>query len=249
MVISVFGKDGSGKTTIATHLAKVLSDKNKFVGIVSLEMRYGSIQRSLGINISEDKSIINALTQSDIRNYATRYTDNIYVFSLSDTDDITKYDALQNIAKDENILLGFLKKLNESFDYVVVDLTEMVIDSLTYFMIKNSDKLINVFESRAEQISFAQSHNHILHSLTGENNIINVLNKHDEAIINKSTIKDICDFDITIDFNTDIIKDERQCKLNKYLLKQVNEITQLVENKNVNNNKKSNVFLKILGRR
>ena len=249
MVISVFGKDGSGKTTIATHLAKVLSDKNKFVGIVSLEMRYGSIQRSLGINISEDKSIINALTQSDIRNYATRYTDNIYVFSLSDTDDITKYDALQNIAKDENILLGFLKKLNESFDYVVVDLTEMVIDSLTYFMIKNSDKLVNIFESRAEGIAFEESHKHILHSLINKDNIINVLNKHDEAIINKSTIKDICDFDITIDFNTDIIKDERQCKLNKYLLKQVNEITQLVENKNVNNNKKSNVFSKILGRR
>lgn len=249
MLISVFGKNGSGKTTTAMHLAQAISEKNKFAAIVSLEMRYGSLQRSLNVKVNEERSIINALTQNDIQNYSTRYTDNIYIFSLSDADDITKYDALQNIAKDDNTLYSFFNNLNEKFDYVIVDLTEMLLDRLTYFFVKNSDRLLNIFESRAESIAFEEAHKHILNSLISEEKIINILNKHDESIINKSTLLDICNFSLAIDFDTNIIKDEREGHINKALLKKMNEVLKFIEIKNTSIDSKKNIFSKILGRR
>lgn len=253
MIISVFGKNGSGKTTISTHIARALADKNHFVGIVSIESRYGSIQRSLGIKINEDSSIINAIIQiNDIKKYFVEYTKNIYVLSLSDFDDITKYDALNNISKDDNILSSFLSKLNKSFDYVIIDLTEMIIDNLTFFMAKNSDKLLNIIESRPESIAFADAHKNILKTIINENKIINVLNKHDESIINKNSIQRIYgNIDFVLDFDLSIIKDERENNINKYVLKNMQSILSQIQNNNIIEKNKGNVFskIKILGRR
>ena len=247
MIISVFGKNGAGKTTISTHLAKYLSDNNNFVGIISLEMRYGSLQRSIGVKVSQEKSIINALTQSDIKDYFTRYSDNIYICTLSDADDITKYDAIYNIAKDEKIISEFFNKIKEAFDYVIIDLTEMVIDNFTYFSIKNSDKLINVTESRPESIAFANSHKDILNTFLNEKNIINVINKHEESIINKTTIQEIYDADFFIDFDSSAIKDERQNTINKYILSKMSVLYKNIETVSTDN-KKTNIFSKILRR-
>ena len=160
MIISVFGKNGSGKSTVAIHLSQYLSMQNKFVGLISLERRYGSIQRSLGVTVPESRSILNALSQEDIKEYFTKYNDSMYILSLADEDDITKYDAITKLTKDEKILLDFFKKLNQLFDYVIIDLTEMIIDNFTYFAIKHSEKLINITESRPEALSFSESHSH-----------------------------------------------------------------------------------------
>ena len=124
MIVSVFGKNGSGKSTVAIHLSQYLSMQNKFVGLISLERRYGSIQRSLGVTVLESRSILNALSQEDIKEYFTKYNDSMYILSLADEDDITKYDAITKLTKDEKILLDFFKKINQLFDYVIIDLTE-----------------------------------------------------------------------------------------------------------------------------
>jgi len=252
MIISVFGKNGSGKTTISTHLAKYLSMQNKFVAVISLETRYGSLQRSLGIKVPEEKSMINALSQEDIKQYFTKYNDNMYILSLSDVDDITKYDAINNLTKDEKILTEFILKIRDLFDYVIVDVTERIIDNFTFFMIKNSDKLINIIESRPETLSFALSHKEILSTLIQEKNIINLLNKHDESVINLSTIQNTYgNIDININFDLNVIKNERENILNKHLISNMSNIYKLVNDTYINNNleeQKQGLLNKILRR-
>lgn len=233
MIISVFGKNGAGKTSISIHLAKAFAQKNNFVSIVSLEMRYGSLQRSIAVDVAEEKSIINILTQENIKDYFTRYEDNIYIASLANTDDITKYDAINNLAKDDTILAAFIKKLNSCFDITIIDLTELIIDPFTFFVIKNSDYFINVTESRADGLAFANSHKEIIASIIDNEKVINVINKHDEAIVNLNTIKSIYgDVDVCIDFNIDDIKKERENQLSKNLLEKGEELMKIIEKRN-----------------
>lgn len=254
MIISVFGKNGAGKTSIATHLAHNLAQDNKFTSVVSLEMRYGSLQRSLGITVPDSKSIINVLTQDEVNSYFTIYEDNIYIASLANCDDITKYDAINNLAKDENILSSFMKKLKSSFDYSIVDLTELIIDPFTFFMIKNSDYLINVTESRPEGVAYANSHKDLISSVIDKNKVINVLNKHDEGIINLKTVKSLFDdIDVCIAFSLDDIKKERENKLSKNLLEKTKEIMLIIEKRNENavfeeKTYKNNILKKLLRR-
>lgn len=257
MIISVFGKNGAGKTSIAIHLAKAYAQKNKFVSVVSLEMRYGSLQRSMAVDVAEEKSIINILTQDDIKDYFTRYDDNIYIASLANADDITKYDAINNLAKDDTILAAFIKKLDSNFDITIIDLTELIIDPFTFFVIKNSDYFINVTESRADGLAFANSHKEIIASIIDNEKVINVINKHDEAIVNLNTIKSVYgEIDVCINFSIDDIKKERENKLSKNLLEKSEQIMQIIEKRNgkkevkedIKQNSKKEIFKKLFRR-
>ena len=247
MIVSVFGKNGSGKSTVAIHLSQYLSMQNKFVGLISLERRYGSIQRSLGVTVLESRSILNALSQEDIKEYFTKYNDSMYILSLADEDDITKYDAITKLTKDEKILLDFFKKINQLFDYVIIDLTEMIIDNFTYFAIKHSEKLINITESRPEALSFSESHKSVIQSLIDKNNIIEIINKHDESIINLPTIENIYGkVDMVINFDFNILKNERENIINKKLCQDMKSLEYLINNRKVEN--KKSIISKILRR-
>ena len=47
-IITVWGANGSGKTTVAANLAAALADRDLMVGIISSKLTYGELQSIFG---------------------------------------------------------------------------------------------------------------------------------------------------------------------------------------------------------
>ena len=56
-IISVWGANGSGKTTTTVNLAYSLAQRNFTVGVLSSNIYYGEIQTIFGCNIPDDSGI------------------------------------------------------------------------------------------------------------------------------------------------------------------------------------------------
>ena len=204
MVISVFGKSGSGKTTVATHLAKYLSNLGYFVGIISAEIRYGDVQRRLGIKIEDGKSLLNAIIDyKNSQNYFSRITDNLYLLSVHDGSTIKEYEDIVKIlgtrenqtAEQVNRIHSFVESVSGIFDFLIVDCTDRINDTITYSFISKSDKVFNIIESSVSGVTFCNAHKY-LGEFDFYKNKINILNKHYEKAINRSTIENLIEENI-----------------------------------------------------
>ena len=49
-IITIWGANGSGKTTVAVNLAAALADRDYMVGIISSKLLYGELQSFFGKN-------------------------------------------------------------------------------------------------------------------------------------------------------------------------------------------------------
>lgn len=79
MIISVFGKSGSGKSTIALNLAKRIVENKKTVGIISTELRYSDISKLFSIEVEEKKSLINAiLDHANVFDYYSQISEGLW---------------------------------------------------------------------------------------------------------------------------------------------------------------------------
>ena len=61
-IITVWGANGSGKTTVAVNLAAALADRDMMVGIISSKLTYGELQSVFGKRIEPEKGIYKAIS-------------------------------------------------------------------------------------------------------------------------------------------------------------------------------------------
>ena len=61
-IITVWGANGGGKTSVAVSLGVSLSERNVMVGIVSSKLYYGELQGVFGKRLEQDKGIYKAIT-------------------------------------------------------------------------------------------------------------------------------------------------------------------------------------------
>jgi len=60
-IITVWGSNGSGKTTIAANLGIAIAERNLMVGIISSKLYYGELQGIFAKRLENDKGIYNAI--------------------------------------------------------------------------------------------------------------------------------------------------------------------------------------------
>ena len=56
-IITVWGANGSGKTTVAVNLAVALAERDLMVGIISSKLIYGELQSVFGKRVENEKGI------------------------------------------------------------------------------------------------------------------------------------------------------------------------------------------------
>lgn len=223
MLITVYGKGGSGKTTVAMHLAKVFASHGKSVLLMSIETRYGALPRALGVKVPEEKSLVNALLDAANSSYYQNLCENIEILSLADTDTVSKCDIITNVLSNEEVLPRFTKDILSNFDVVIVDGTERLTDLLNYHFAVYADKIINVVDARPEGLAYYNAHKGL--KVLEEKEIL-LINKMEESIANKSTVENVLarHADMIIPFNLDIIKSSYRVEMNKKLLKRMEQL-------------------------
>lgn len=222
MILCVFGKGGSGKTAISTHLGNHLSKDNNFVGIIGADTRYGVLQRRLGKKIPMEKSLSIAILDNNSPNkYFEKINDNMYILSMADNEDILSYQNMDKTLIDE-----FVNKTKSKFDHLIIDCTDRATDPITLSFIQHADKIINVVESSLDGILFLNSHKKLFESQLFKDKEIFVLNKHIEENINLSNIEEISKvkMDVVISYKDTIRDNSFKCEEDKYLSEKVSEI-------------------------
>lgn len=198
MIISVFGKSGSGKSTVAINLSKKIAENKQTVGIISTELRYSDIAKLFSIEIEEKKSLINAiLDHSNVLDYYTQISTDIYLLSVATDTNIKNLDIVSDYIKsastveEEKIqnIRSMIKNSDDIFDVLIIDCTDKVDDTLTFLSLISSDKILNVIESSLSGLSFEVAHKPLKTSERFKDKWKNILNKHIESIMNKHTIE------------------------------------------------------------
>lgn len=230
LIISVFGKDGAGKTTLATHLAKYYSGNNYFVGIISTETRYGSLQRVLGVEVTEKQSLLQAiLDPNQASKCFTKVNDNMYVLSMADITTIKDYDTATALLGNQNKqseeqnkrVEKFIDNVKDVFDILIIDCTDRITDVLTYTFLSKSDKIINIIQSNLDGVAYETAHLMFNDLAIFQNKKINVLNKHYEKIINQATIEKLLQEKIALSIPYDSLFMEIDGKTNKKISKEL----------------------------
>ena len=247
MIISVFGKDGAGKTTIAPHLAKYYSRNNYFTGVISTETRYGSLQRVLGVEVTEKQSLLQAiLDPNQASKCFTKVNDNMYVLSMADITTIKDYDTATALLGNQNKqteeqnkrVEKFIDNVKDVFDILIIDCTDRITDILTYTFLSKSDKIINVIQSNLDGVAYETAHLMFNDLAIFQNKKINVLNKHIEKIINQSTIEKLLQEKIHMAISYDGVFIELDGKINKKLTKELVAVDQVIHQDNENKEQK-----------
>ena len=248
MVISIFGKSGAGKTTTATHLGKFLSDKGYFVGIISAEIRFGDIQRRLNTKVSESKTLLNAIIDyKNAENYFTKVNENLYILSVHDTSTIKEYEDIvkilgtkENQSKEQiNRIHQFVDSVSDIFDYLIIDCTDRINDIITFAFASTSDKVIHLIESNISGITFCNAHKY-LNEFDFYKNKINILNKHYEKAINKSTIESLIEekIDLAISYRETTVMNNIVAKADEKFMADMRKIDEIILNPSTTVNKK-----------
>lgn len=84
-IISIWGNNGSGKTTFAVNLAGVLASHDYLIGLISSNMHYGNLQIFYGQSVQPEKGLLRALSDDNpnIGEKFTEYEESKNVFFLS----------------------------------------------------------------------------------------------------------------------------------------------------------------------
>lgn len=232
-IISLFGKEGAGKTTIAISFAEVLNDLGYKTLLFSTETRFGILQRRLNMRIEKRQSMYFAfLEEYKDKSFYRRAKENLYISSLSDEDDITSYNEIE-----ESIIKDSISQMKLDFDYIIVDATARATDELTYHFLQESDHIINIVESSIDGMLFQNAHLKLFESDMFKEKTIDILNKHNENLVNLQTIENTTNtkFKAVYKYNSNVLEDTINFEQN-IMIKNISEnllLSEIVKDKNI----------------
>ncbi len=147
-LVAIFsGKGGVGKTTILLNLAGVLSNQNKKILILDLDLFSGGV--ALCLNKSSEKTIYDFhKNKNEISQYINKYNDNIDFISSPKSIEEAKKVNFETIEK-------LIYEINLHYDFILIDLSHFyndlnskilnLVDNVLYVLTNDSMDLKNSF--------------------------------------------------------------------------------------------------------
>jgi len=175
---------GEGKSTICANLAAALSQGDKSVIVVSLDLRLPQIHNLLGMkNRFGITSVM--YDKVDINNVIKRVKgfENLYFLPTGPLPN----SPMKVI--NSKFMERLFKELRNSFDYVVVDLAPISVAPETLFILKNSDLNLMILKSNYSDKRFLMMCEDIVKK-NGIKNIAFVLNALSKKYVNTITRKE-----------------------------------------------------------
>jgi len=182
LTISVWGKNGSGKSTVASNLACVFAKKGMQTALVGANRFYGSIQYCFNMEVRAEQSLRAVLTGGDSLSVNEYFQEcpavrNLHIASLSDIDDCAGYRKMRVDA-----ITRFISLTQKSFAVVLFDCDESTEDPFSMYCLTLSDSVIFVTRPTLQSAVFAKAYEPIVSGLRLNERLTTILINDNAAI-------------------------------------------------------------------
>ena len=165
MIFSIWGKNGSGKSTVASNLACAFSKRGYMTAIVGANRFYGAIQYYYNISISAEQSLRVLLSGDDSMSIQDYFIicpsdKNIHIASLADGEDCAGYRKLR-----VDMVVRFLNLVKNNYPIVLIDCDESIDDPLSMYSLTMSEKIVYVTRPTLQSVIFAKAYESIVSGL------------------------------------------------------------------------------------
>jgi len=174
-LISIWGKNGSGKSTVASNLACAFAKRGVKTALVGANRFYGSIQYCFNMEIQAENSLRTMLTGGDSLSVKELFKEcpsvrNLFIASLADADDCAGYRKMRT-----DTVIRFIGLVQKSFPVVLIDCDESIEDPLSMYSLTRSDKIVYLTRPSLQSLVFAKAYEHIISGLQIKEQLIVVM--------------------------------------------------------------------------
>ena len=182
LALSVWGKNGSGKSTTAVNLACAYAKRGIETALVGANRFYGSIQHFLNMEIKPEQSLRTVLSGGDSLSIKEFFLEcpsvkNLRVASLADADDCAGYGKLRT-----DTVERFISLVKNCYTVVVFDCDDSIEDPFSMYCLVMSEKIIYVTRPALQSVVFAKAYEPIVSGLQITDKLITVLIGDDGAL-------------------------------------------------------------------
>ncbi len=179
MLITIWGRDGNGKSTLADYLGACLAKKNLAL-VIDTDLSQPTLPIRLpGIRLTKDRSLGRAIAgtgTTEIRPYLHQHPrkEGLFFSGLVHDDDYLAYE----LGLDRESLADlFVKNCLEKFDYVLLDCSGQRTDPFVPVGLKASDQIMVILTPDLQGICWWQSVRPLLEQIDRMDRVQLVLSK------------------------------------------------------------------------
>ena len=173
-IITVWGANGSGKTSVAASLGLALSNRNFMVGIISSKLYYGEMQGIFGKRLENDKGIYNAIAAGcNTKNmFELAYSgSNLFFLSVPNG-----FDGMLLTALSGDTVKDLIEDAAMRFDYIIIDGSEELNNPVSSLGLTMSNKIIVVHRASTKDCIWQSSMENTMQLLNLNSKSIHILN-------------------------------------------------------------------------
>jgi septum formation inhibitor-activating ATPase MinD len=157
-LISIWGKNGSGKSTVAANVACRLAKMGHRTAIVGANRFYGAIQYYFGLELSAEQSLRNILSERDSLDIGRSFVEcgafpkQLRVASLSNDDDAIGCQKMRTAT-----VIRFLELAKKSFEYTLIDCDDSPEDALSMLSLTMAERVLYVMKPSVQGAVFSKA--------------------------------------------------------------------------------------------
>ena len=177
-IITVWGANGCGKTTVSANLAAAIADRNFMTCVISSKLIYGEMQSVFGKRVEQDRGIYKAISGGGSTRNMFEATDNPNLFFLSPPN---FFDAMLLTAVSADSIKELIEDCEIRFDYIIIDGSEELNNPISSIGLTMSNKIIRVYKVCAKDCIWYNAVENLTSLLHIRNKTINVINGYDKT--------------------------------------------------------------------
>ena len=178
-IVTVWGANGSGKTSIAASLGIAIADRNMMVGIISSKLYYGELQGIFAKRLETDKGIYNAIANGcNTKNMFESAISGSNLFILSVPNG---FDAMLLTAMSGDTAKEIIEDAAMRFDYIIIDGNEELNNPISSIGLTMSSKIIVAHRASTRDCIWQASMVNTMQLLNLTDKSIHVLNGYDKT--------------------------------------------------------------------
>lgn len=158
-IITVWGVNGSGKTTTAVNLAMAIAERGFMVGIISSKLYYGELQGLFGKRVEADKGTYCAILKGCNTKNKFAETENPNLFFLSVHN---SFDGMLLTAISGETIKELIDDAVIRFDYIIIDGNEELNNPVSSIGLTMADKIINVHRASVKDCIWFSAMSHMI---------------------------------------------------------------------------------------
>ena len=177
-VITVWGANGSGKTTVSVNLGAALAERDFTVGIISSKMYYGELQSFFGKRVETDRGTYKAISNGCNTKNMFEATNHPNLFFLSPP---TSFDGMLLSSISGDTIRELIEDSCIRFDFILIDGSEELNNPISSIGLIMANTIIRVYRVSAKCCIWHKAMENMSELLHMNNKSIFVMNGYDKT--------------------------------------------------------------------